>query len=182
MKTPFLIGERIYLRPMEKDDLPHVRKWSNDPEIRRLTGETTPMSVEEAEAFYERIQKDESRIWFVVVLKENDRVVGECGLLRMFHPWRTTDLTMILGEKDIRHRGYGTEAIVLLMDYAFGYLGFHRISIGVVGFNESALRFYEKVGFKREGIQRDGYYYDHTFSDFVMLSILEDEFRALHTR
>lgn len=180
MHTPFLIGERLYLRALQKGDLPHVRTWSNDPEVRRLTGEVTPMSEEAAESFYERLQKDESRIWFAIVLKENDRIVGECGLLRMFHPWRTTDLTMILGERDVRGQGYGTEAIRLLMDYAFGYLGFHRISIGVVGFNERALQFYESVGFRREGIQRDGYYYDHAFSDFVMLSILEEEFRALH--
>ena len=48
-----------------------------------------------------------------------------------------------------------------------------------MGFNEEVLGFYEKVGFKREGVQRDGYYYDHQYDDFVMMSILEDEFRAL---
>lgn len=63
-----------------------------------------------------------------------------------------------------------------MLDYAFGYLNFHRIAIGVVGFNESALRFYEKVGFKREGIQRDGYFYNHQYHDFVMMSLLDTEF------
>jgi RimJ/RimL family protein N-acetyltransferase len=53
------------------------------------------------------------------------------------------------------------------------------VTVGVVGFNEAALCFYEKVGFKREGVQRDGYYYDHQYHDFIMMSILEDEFRAL---
>lgn len=178
----FLIGERVYLRPVEREDLAYVRKWSNDPEIRRVTGEVTPMTQKEAEAWFEKLQSDESRVWFMVALKENDLVIGEAGLLRMFHPWRTTDLSIILGEKEVWGQGYGTEAINLLMDYAFGYLGFHRIAIGVVGFNERALRFYEKVGFKREGVQRDGYYYDHEFSDFVMMSILEEEFRALGAR
>ena len=98
----------------------------------------------------------------------------------MYFPWRTTDLTIIIGDESARGQGLGTEAIILLMDYAFGFLGMHRISIGVVGFNEQALRFYEKVGFKREGIQRDGYYFAHEFHDFVMMSILENEFRALH--
>jgi RimJ/RimL family protein N-acetyltransferase len=53
------------------------------------------------------------------------------------------------------------------------------VAVGVVGFNEAALRFYEKVGFRREGIQRDGYYYGHRYYDFVMISILENEYRAL---
>lgn len=177
--TGFLIGKRVYLRPLEKEDLPLIQKWANDPEIRPIVGETHPRSQAAIEAYYERIQKDENRVWFAVVLKENDRVIGETGLLRMFYPWRTTDLTIILGEKDTWGKGYGTEAILLLMDYTFGYLNFHRISIGVVGFNDRALRFYEKVGFKKEGIQRDGYYFNHAYHDFVMMSILEDDFREV---
>jgi diamine N-acetyltransferase len=177
----FLVGDRVYMRPLESEDLPHIRKWANDPEIRRLTGEVTPMSKSDANAFLEKVRSDENRVWFVVALKENDRLIGEAGLLRMFHPWRTTDLTLIIGEKDAWGKGYGTEAILLLLDYAFGCLSFHRVSVGVVGSNERAIRFYEKVGFRREGIQRDGYYYDHTYSDFVMMSILEDEFRRLHS-
>jgi diamine N-acetyltransferase len=54
------------------------------------------------------------------------------------------------------------------------------VAVGVVGFNERAIRFYEKVGFREEGRQRDGYYCDHAYHDFVMMSILEDEFRQLH--
>jgi diamine N-acetyltransferase len=176
----FLTGECLYLRPIEAEDLPFIRRWANDPEVRRLTGEALPMSKAGADEFLERVRQDKERVWFVVVLKENDRVIGEAGLLRMFHPWRNTDLSIIIGDKEAWGQGYGTQAILLLLDYAFGYLGFHRVSLGVVGFNERALRFYEKVGFKREGLQRDGYYHDHAFHDFVMMSILEDEFRQLH--
>lgn len=174
------MGERVTLRALEREDLPLIRKWANDPEIRALTGEVTPMSAAAAEAYFARIQQDRDRIWFIIVARETGRAIGECGLLRLFYPWRNTDLSIILGEKDAWGQGYGTEAINLLLDYAFGALALHRVSIGVVGFNERALRFYEKIGFRREGVQRDGYYHNHKFSDFVMLSLLEDEFRALH--
>jgi diamine N-acetyltransferase len=176
----FLVGKRLYLRPLEKADLAHIRAWANDPQVRRLTGEVKPMSEAGAEEFYERMRNDPDRIWFVVVLKEGDRPIGEAGLLRMFPPWRTTDLSIILGDKGAWGQGYGTEAILLLLDYAFGCLNMHRAAIGVVGWNERALAFYEKVGFRREGVQRDGYYHGHEYSDFVMMSILEDEYRALH--
>jgi diamine N-acetyltransferase len=175
----FLVGERIYLKPLEKEDLVYIRKWANDPEIRGLTGEVRPMTQAGADAFFERVKSDENRIWFTIVLKQDGKVIGETGLLRMFHAWRTTDLSMIIGEKKEWGKGYGTEAISLLLDYAFGYLNFHRVAVGVVGFNETALRFYAKVGFRKEGIQRDGYYYDHQYHDFVMMSILEQEFREL---
>ena len=179
-KSRFLIGKRVYLRALEKEDLIYIRKWSNDPEIRKLTGEVASISQADADRFLERIYNDNTRKWFVIVIKENDRVIGEAGLLRMFHAWRTTDISIIIGEKDAWGKGYGTEAILLLLDYAFRRLNFHRVAIGVVGFNEKAIRFWEKIGFKKEGIQRDGYYYKHKYHDFVMMSILEDEFRELH--
>ena len=180
IKSRFLIGKRVYLRALEKEDLIYIRKWSNDPEIRKLIGEVVSMSQADADKFLERVYSDNTREWFVIVVKENDRVIGETGLLRMFPAWRTTDISIIIGEKDAWGKGYGTEAILLLLDYAFRYLNFHRVAIGVVGFNKSAIRFWEKVGFKKEGIQRDGYYYNHKYYDFVMMSILEDEFRELH--
>ena len=178
----FLVGKRVYLRPLEREDLTAIRRWANDPEVRGLTGEATPMSEAGADEFLERVRHESDRVWFIVALRENDRPIGEAGLLRMFHPWRNTDLTLILGERDAWGQGYGTEAIVLLLDYAFGYLGFHRVSVGVVGFNERAIHFYEKVGFKKEGIEREGYYYNHRYHDFVMMSLLEDEFRQLHKK
>lgn len=174
-----LTGKRVYLRPLAKEDSVYLRKWSDDAEIRGLIGEVTSMSQTDCEKFLEEVCADNSREWFVVVIKKNDRVIGEAGLLRMFPAWRTTDVSVIIGEKEEWGKGYGTETILLLLDYAFRHLDFHRVAIGVVGFNERALRFWEKVGFRREGIQRDGYYYDDKYYDFVTMSILEDEFREL---
>jgi RimJ/RimL family protein N-acetyltransferase len=179
-KQETLTGRRVYLRPFGRDDLPYIQKWSNDAELRKLTGEVAPMSRAEAEKWYKELVADKDWMWFVIILKRGDRVVGEGGLLRMFRPWRNTDMTIIIGEKDAWGKGYGTEAGHLLLDYAFRRLGFHRISIGVVGFNKRALRFWESLGFKKEGIERDEYYYDNEYSDGVMMSILEDEFKKAH--
>jgi RimJ/RimL family protein N-acetyltransferase len=174
-----LVGRRLHLRPFSRSDLPYIQKWSNDSEIRRLTGEVSPMSQAEAKRFYKELRADKDRLWFVIVLKKGKRVIGEAGLLRMFRPWRCTDMTVIIGEKDAWEKGYGSEAGRLLLSHAFDRLGFHRVSVGVVGLNERALRYWESLGFKREGAERDGYYCDSKYSDFVMMSILEDEYRAL---
>ena len=179
-KITFLSGHRVDLRPLEKEDLDLLCQWANDPELRGLTGEVTPTDRAGMEASFQKMQADSSRVWFAIVAQDDGRVIGECGLLRMFPAWRTTDLSIILGDKTAWGKGYGQDAIYLLLDYAFGYLNFHRVAIGVVGSNDRALRFYEKVGFKKEGLQRDGYYFNHTYQDFVMMSILEDEFRAMH--
>jgi len=172
-----LIGERVFLRPFSKRDLPHIQRWSNDAELRKLTGEVAPISQAEAEKFYRELRSDENRAWFTIVLKKGTRVIGEAGLLHMFRPWRNTDMTIIIGEKDTRGKGYGQEAGRLLLSYAFQHLGFHRVSVGVVGFNKNAIRFWKSLGFKKEGVERDEYFCDNKYSDFIMMSILENEFR-----
>ncbi|MEN6521034.1 MAG: GNAT family protein [Armatimonadota bacterium] len=175
-ESPCLVGERVYLRQIKKEDLIYIHKWVNDPEISGLIGQVGKMSPEQVDEWFEKVEADNNRVWFAVVLKESDRIIGEAGLLRMFDEWRTTDLSMIIGEKAVWDQGYGTEAIILLLQYAFRNLNFHRVAIGVVGFNERALHFYKKVGFREEGLQRDGYYYDHSYYDFVMMSILDNEY------
>jgi len=177
LRVEFLSGEKVYLRPIEPDDLSLFYKWANDPETRGLTGEIRSSSYATAQEFYEKVQKETDRVWLAVVLRETHQVIGETGLLRMFPAWRTTDWSLIIGEKTARGKGYGTEAAWLMLNYAFGYQNFHRVAIGVVGFNTGALQFYERLGFKREGIQQDGYYYDHRYHDFVMMRLLEQEFR-----
>ena len=175
-----LTGERVRLRPLEDEDAVLLRRWSEDPQLRKLTGEVSSMSRVEAEAFLEKARKDESRLWFAITLADGGRVIGEAGLLRMFPPWRTSDVTIIVGEADERGKGYGTEALTLLLDLAFRDLGYHRLSIGVVGFNDQALRFWEKAGFRQEGVQRDGYLCDGKYHDFIMMSILERDYQDLH--
>jgi diamine N-acetyltransferase len=174
-----LVGRRVCLRPLGREDLVYLRKWSEDAEIRALIGETRPMSGADCERFLEQVRVDERKEWFAVVTTKNNRVIGEAGLLRMDPLWRTTDVSIIIGEKEEWGKGYGSETVLLLLDHAFRHLAFHRVAIGVVGFNERALRFWAKAGFRKEGVQRDGYYYDGRYHDFVMMSILDDEFREL---
>ena len=177
VKAEPLIGERIILRPFTKKDLAHIIRWSNDAELRKLIGEISPMSQAEAEKYYRELRSDKTRLWYTIVLKKENRIIGEAGLLRMFKPWRHTDMTIIIGERDQRGKGYGKEAGHLLLTLAFHDLGFHRISVGVVGFNKKAIKFWKSLGFKKEGVHREGYFCDNKYSDFIMMSILENEFK-----
>ena len=168
-----LAAADVLLRPLEEGDIPSLIRWSEDPELRQLTGEVAPMDQQQAEAFLEKTRTEESRRWFAVTV--DGRIIGEAGLLRIFPAWRTTDVSVVLGEE--RGKGYGTQAGRLLLDLAFRELGMHRVAIGVVGFNEVALRFWEVLGFRKEGVQRDGYLLEDGYHDFVMMSLLEEEWR-----
>lgn len=174
---PVLRGKRVCLRPPQAGDAAVLSVWFADAGLCRLTGHVCEFSVEQAREFIERVAEAEDRAWFMVCRSGDGRAVGECGLLRIFRPWRTADVSMIIGDPADRGQGYATEAMELLLEYAFGELGLHRLAIGVVGFNERALNWWAKMGFRKEGAQRDGYYCDGAFHDFVMMSLLEGEYR-----
>ena len=177
-KQKSLVGERIVLRPFARKDLPHTLRWYNDPEMRELIGEAEPITRSKAEKWYKGICADKDRMWYAIVLKDGNRVVGEAGLLHMFKPWRSTDMTVIVGEKDAWGKGYGTDAGHLLLDLAFTKLGIHRVSIGVVSSNKRAMKYWKGLGFKKEGVQRDAHMWAGEYDDFVMMSILENEYKS----
>lgn len=95
----------------------------------------------------------------------------------MFPAWHCTDLSIIIPDPKMQHKGYGTEAIRMMIDMAFSKYEMNRISIGVVGLNTNALAFYNKIGFKQEGIQEQGYFYNNEYSDFIMMRILRSEWK-----
>lgn len=168
-------GEKVILRRPVDSDAAFFARWFNEPDVMAKCGFTENTTLEKELAAIRRCNESKDRDWYTITDKTK-RVIGETGLLRMFPEWRCTDLTIIIPNPEDQGRGYGTEAIKLMFDLAFNRLNFNRISIGVVGFNTDALSFYKKVGFKREGIQEQGYFYNNEFSDFVMMRILKSEY------
>ena len=144
----FLKGERVYLRPFTEEDTDFFDVWYNDALTRAKIAAPYPTTAAQSLQCVQRSGHD--CIWLAIATCEKHEVIGEIGLLRMYPAWGTSDLTIIIPHEAHQGKGYGTEAIRLLMDYAFGDLGFHRLAIGVVGFNTDALRFYKKNGFKRK--------------------------------
>ena len=118
-QVEFLSGEKVYLRPVEPGDFPLFYKWANDPETRGLNGETRPSSFAALQEFYENGQKEMDRVWLAVVVRATHQVIGETGLLRMFPAWRTTDWSLIIGDKAARCKGYGTEAVLVNAELRF---------------------------------------------------------------
>ena len=167
-------GKRVILREQRPEDAAFYAYWFNKPEVMFQCGFTDPTTVEEERKRIEVDHRSEDSVWFTITDKEGN-IIGETGLLRMFPAWRQTDLTIIIPDPAMQHRGYGTEAISLILDLAFHELGMHRVSIGVVGLNAPALGFYNKIGFKQEGVLEDGYYYNGEYSDFIMMRILDRE-------
>lgn len=177
MKGYFIEGERIRLRPLKKEDLPRLEQLMSDREIGILSGEVYPSTEKEMEEAYQRCQQTDSRVWFVIEDKGTGKIIGETGFLRIFPAWRTSDYSLVIWDRGFWGAGYGKETARLMFEYGFDQLNFHRLAIGVVGFNDRGMKFWKSIGFKEEGIQKDGYFCHGKYSDFVMMYLLEDDYR-----
>jgi len=169
-------GKRIILREQREEDVPFYTYWFNQPKVMFQCGFEKPIIEEEMKTCITVNHKSKDSVWFTITDLDGN-IIGETGLLRMFPAWHQTDLTIIIPDPKMQHKGYGTEAIRIMLDMAFHQYDMHRVSIGVVGLNTDALAFYKKIGFKQEGIQEEAYYYNNTYSDFIMMRILSHEWK-----
>jgi RimJ/RimL family protein N-acetyltransferase len=182
MKTPFLIGERIYFRPLEREDAPQVQEFINDPEVTTGLLIHRPVSRTEEEAFIASRDKDEKNIVVAVVLKDGDRLIGTLGLRLGENKDRKANFGINIGAKDLWNQGYGTEATKLIVRYGFETLNLNRIELTVYEYNARAIRAYEKVGFSREGVMRQATYKLGRYWDIINMGILRAEWDALNDR
>ena len=176
MNVPFIVGERIYLRPLDAEgDLDRCLGWINDPELQARIGRRHPMSRAQEQEWLAGQYKREDHLNLAIVLKDGDQHVGNCGFNAIDYINRSAEFGILIGEKDAWHQGYGPEAARLIVTFGFEQLGLHRIELEVFSLNPRARKAYEKVGFILEGTKRESYFRHGTFHNTHVMSILESE-------
>ena len=170
-------GSRVILREQRPEDAAFFAHWFNQPQVMFQCGLTEPTDEERERRVIRTAHRSEDSMWFTVTDPEG-RILGETGLLRMWPAWHCTDLSVILPDPAVQRRGCGTETARLMLDLAFRQYGMNRVSIGVVGLNTAALAFWRKIGFRQEGIQEQGYFWNNEYSDFVMMRMLRSEWKS----
>ncbi|HEV3448176.1 MAG TPA: GNAT family protein [Gemmataceae bacterium] len=178
MQNPFLIGTKIYLRPLEKEDAPSLRTWINDPDVRCTLNMYRPMNLRDEEEFIARATESEHDLALGIVIKHGDKLIGAAGLHRMDFKNRHASFGISIGDKTEWSRGYGTEATHLMVKHGFETLNFNRIWLYVFEYNARGMRAYEKVGFKREGILRQDRYHEGRYENTILMAILREEWAA----
>jgi RimJ/RimL family protein N-acetyltransferase len=175
-----LAGERVRLRGVRDDDLPTLAKWEMDPGRSATQSHWVAPSSEAAAK--ERIAKwsanDKDDLGFAIeTLDDPPRLVGHLGLWGATPKDRCATLGIGLG-REYTGRGYGSDAMRVIVDYAFRELGLHRLQLSVAPFNQAGIRAYEKAGFVEEGRHRESVLHDGRWYDDVLMSILDHEWAA----
>ena len=168
-------GEHVALTPLSAGDLPVMLGWINDRSEVLWNAPYRPVTEAQHAEWFGAIQRQKDTVIFGVRLLDAQRLIGSCQLHSINDIHRSAELQIRLGESEGRGHGYGTEAVQLLLDFAFRDLNLHRVYVHVLGTNGRALRLYEKVGFVREGTLREAAHIDGRYVDIELLGILRDE-------
>ena len=177
---PFLEGERIILREVRLSDVnANYHRWMNDPEvIRYLECRFSANSMDAIKDFVHRMLNDRDNIFLAIILKDGDRHIGniKIGSINRIH--RLADIGLLIGEKDCWGKGYATEALRLVTNYAFNTLNLHKLIAGCYAGNKGSEKAFKKAGFVVEGIRKKHHYCDGIYVDSIILGLLNDEDNA----
>ena len=173
-------GKNVRLGPLKKEYLPHYVKWFNDPEMLQYLMMIRPMTLENEEQWYENAINKQNAVYFAIFLinEDKDHLIGNCSVQI---DWKNKlgHLGITIGEKEYWGKGYGTEAMQLLVNYCFQSLNIHKIELNVFNFNTRAIKSYTKIGFKKEGHSRKSHYVNGKYVDLIAMGILKDEWKPM---
>jgi RimJ/RimL family protein N-acetyltransferase len=179
---PFLVGDRIVLRDYRKEDLPYMRKWVNDNEITKYLSNIFlyPHTLHDTESFLNSLLEGRAGYkGFVIANKDTEEYIGQIDLIKIDWVNRVGTLGIVIGTKENLGKGYGTEAIKLLQEFAFNKLNLHKLELEVRDFNVRAINCYKKCGFIEEGRKRESFFADGKYHDTVIMGVLKREYLDL---
>ena len=168
-------GEKVYLSPMNLEDIEKYVKWMNDFSTTDGLGSSSKVTTFESERAWLINNMDKKEQQFAIVLKETDKLIGNCGFVDINHLHQRGEVGLFIGEEENRSKGYGTEALSLLVEYGFNYLNLKNIMLKVFSFNKRAIKTYEKIGFKVLGKRTEDYYLNGKWYDEYFMEILKKE-------
>jgi RimJ/RimL family protein N-acetyltransferase len=175
----FLEGEQIYLNPISEKDIPQIVSFAND-EIGRIIGSNSGKIAYETK-FKERIiESQKTDEIFGIFSKETDDIVGDISIHSIDKYNRSATLSMGIGNDSYRNRGFGKEALVLMLKHAFIDINLESINLGTWEFNKRAIHVYEKVGFKIMGRRRNARIVGNKVFDEIYMDIISKEYFEMY--
>lgn len=180
MVIHLLAGEKCILRALEPNDAKVLSKIVNNWEVRKFLAQFLPFTEEDELAFInfarERM-KAQTDFIFGIEHKTDKLLIGTISLNKVDWKNRHAELGIAIWNPNYWNKGIGTDAINVLLKYAFDELGLHKVYLRVFEFNKRAIRCYEKIGFKIKGTFRDDLWRDGKYYNSLYMDILDYEFR-----
>jgi len=185
LKIPLFYGESVCLAPIDPErDAEIESRWTHDAEYLRMLSlnPARPLSPAQVKKKYEALEKsleeEKNQFYFAVRLSADDRLVGFARIYWIWWQHRSAMVNLGIGNPGDRGQGYGTQALRLLLGYAFDELNLYRLTAVVPEYNLTALRLFEKAGFVQEVRRREAANRDGRRWDVLHYGLLESEWKG----
>jgi RimJ/RimL family protein N-acetyltransferase len=174
-----ILGKRLYLSPISADDADIYMKWMNETVARSFGQYHLVVSTKNDLNWLYEPPANMQR--YAMVLLDGDVMIGSISIHNIDHLNRHAFLGIFIGEEEYRSKGYGAEAIRLILDYGFNTLNLHNIMLSVNANNVEGIACYTKVGFREVGRWREWVYKDGKYIDVIYMGMLSREFEDSQT-
>jgi RimJ/RimL family protein N-acetyltransferase len=163
-------GGKVILRPLERSDLEKSLEWLTDPLVNKyLSQNFKDLTVKQEEQWFDYIQDSHQDIVFAILEKSSGKHIGNCALHKIDQRKKTCELGIVIGDKDFWDRGFGTDAVKVLVDFALDDLEMSKIWLNVYTYNHRAIKVYENVGFKLVRVLKRNHLYNGKYWDTLIM-------------
>ncbi|MBP6866537.1 MAG: GNAT family N-acetyltransferase [Candidatus Pacebacteria bacterium] len=176
----FRKGKLVTLRPVLKEDIEQFMFWMNDPEVTQFLLRTNPVSLKEEEEWFERVSKPNGTSYTLAIIEnEGGTLIGSMGINTIDHKHGTAVTGALIGDEKFRNKGYGSEAKMLLLEYAFHELNLRKIYSYVIEYNGRSARYSEKCGYAEESRLPKHYYKKGRYWDQIILAVYRENWEKI---
>lgn len=188
IQTQLFEGQDIRFGPIDHEKDPEIEsKWTHDSEFMRLmeTVPARPLSAAMIKKQYEKLEKqveeDKNLFHFMIRARADDRLLGKASIYWIEWANGSGFIRLGIGAAEDRRKGYGTQALRMLLRFAFAELNLFRVTANVPEYNEGAIALLHKFGFVQEVCRRQSLERDGRRWDLYVFGLLSEEWRK-HTR
>ncbi|PKR84943.1 GNAT family N-acetyltransferase [Heyndrickxia camelliae] len=177
MISSILLGEKVKLNALIEEDLTTIMEWFQNTSLLRLFDAipAQPRSTASLRSWFEEHANSNNQYVLAIRTIDDNQLIGYIELDGILWNQRTTWVSIAIGEEMNRGKGYGKEALELILQYAFHELNLRRVQLTVFSYNLSAIQLYKKSGFTYEGTYREFLERDGKTYDMLLFGLLKKE-------
>lgn len=171
-------GSKVLLRYYKKEDAKKAHKYINDYEISKFLANDAifPLSLEEEEKFIMSNSSNDLNYNFAIEDKSNAEYIGGCGINDVDPKNRHCTIGVFIGDKNLWGKGYGTDALEILISFIFNELNLEKIKLSVYSFNDRALKCYKALGFEEEGVLKKEVFREGKYHDIILMAMFREDY------
>ena len=175
----FRTGAKTILRPICESDIPQLIRWVNDPEVTQYLSRYRPVTQRHEENWLDKIHEDDDTIVLGIEPKDEQQLIGTMGLNIIRHKDRVAGTGTMIGSKQYWGDGYGTDAKMLQLRYAFYQENIRKVISSVYATNKRSIAYLKKCGYKKEGIRKESRYVNGRYVDVVLMAVFQRDWEPI---